>query len=443
MARRARLSTLLKVEEGGVLGVAFAADRKTLVAGFNRGGRGGVVLWDVARREHLGTPLQVQEGGVLGVAFAGDGTKLAAGFFKDETGGVVLWDAAGREPLGTPLKVEEGSVRCVAFAADGKTLAAGFFKGGSGGVVLWDVPRSKRLGPPLQVEEGGVLDVAFAADGKTLAAGFYKERLDKTSTGGVVLWDVAQRNRLGAPLKVEEGGVRCVAFDADGKTLAAGFYNFYKASFDTGGSGGVVLWDVLRRERLGTPLQVEEGGVLDVTFAADGKRLAAGFYKEGLDKIPTGGVVLWDVAQRMRLGTPLNVEEGGVLGVGIAADDRTLAAGFSKGETGGVVLWDAKRRERLGTPLKAAAGGVRSVAFAPDGRILASGLKGARGGGVMIWDVAPDSWARQACRIANRNLSWEEWQTYVGPDVEYHRTCPDLPDGEGVAEALQAKAAGR
>ena len=198
----------------------------------------------------------------------------------------------------------------------------------------------------------------------------------------------------------------------------------------------MVLWDVTRHQRLGIPLKVEEGGVFGVAFAADGKTLAAGFYQ---GEAVIGGVVLWDVARRERLGTPLKVEEGGVFGVAFAADGKTLAAGFSKRRMiRGVVLWDVAWRERLGTPLKVE-GRVFGVAFAADGRTLASGLaRGARGGGIVLWDVAPNSWARQACRIANRNLSWEEWQTYVGPDVPYHRTCPDLPDGEGVAEAIKA-----
>ncbi len=85
---------------------------------------------------------------------------------------------------------------------------------------------------------------------------------------------------------------------------------------------------------------------------------------------------------------------------------------------------------------------ISSVAFAPDGRtIAASNFSGPSD--VVLWDVDPDSWVRRAVRIANRNLSWDEWQRFVGPDVPYHRTIPDLPDGDGVAEARQARAEGR
>lgn len=38
------------------------------------------------------------------------------------------------------------------------------------------------------------------------------------------------------------------------------------------------------------------------------------------------------------------------------------------------------------------------------------------------------SWKRAACRIANRNLTQQEWRQYFG-DLPYHKTCPALPTG--------------
>ena len=33
--------------------------------------------------------------------------------------------------------------------------------------------------------------------------------------------------------------------------------------------------------------------------------------------------------------------------------------------------------------------------------------------------------------LAKRNLRHEEWNEFVGPNVPYVRTCPDLPSGYG------------
>jgi hypothetical protein len=102
-----------------------------------------------------------------------------------------------------------------------------------------------------------------------------------------------------------------------------------------------------------------------------------------------------------------------------------------------VVLYDVAGRRRLGEPLAVTEGSVMAVAFSPDGQTLAAGYYGGVGGGVVLYDVAPESWQHLACRIANRNLSWDEWSRFIGPDVPYRRLCPELPNGKGVDEALR------
>jgi hypothetical protein len=46
---------------------------------------------------------------------------------------------------------------------------------------------------------------------------------------------------------------------------------------------------------------------------------------------------------------------------------------------------------------------------------------------IVLWDVDMDSWQSRACRRANRNLTQAEWGEFIGPDIPYRRTCPNLP----------------
>jgi WD40 repeat protein len=66
---------------------------------------------------------------------------------------------------------------------------------------------------------------------------------------------------------------------------------------------------------------------------------------------------------------------------------------------------------------------VTSVAFAPDGQTLASGSYDTT---IILWEVGLEAWQARACRIANRNLSEEEWKGYLGEHA-YRKTCAELP----------------
>ena len=111
--------------------------------------------------------------------------------------------------------------------------------------------------------------------------------------------------------------------------------------------------------------------------------------------------------------------------------DQNLFA--SVGNDGRLRLWQIQRgRTKPQVSLKpyrvleGPKGELLSVAFSPDGKIVAAGdTKGQ----VHLWRVEEKCIVRDACATLRRNLSCREWLNYVGSNVDYKCTCPEIPPG--------------
>jgi hypothetical protein len=51
-------------------------------------------------------------------------------------------------------------------------------------------------------------------------------------------------------------------------------------------------------------------------------------------------------------------------------------------------------------------------------------------GAIRLSIASSEALAEMVCQQAWRNLSQTEWDRFVGPEVPYQLTCPDLPTGE-------------
>ncbi len=380
---------------GRVNGVAFSPDGSRLASA---GGDGTVRLWNTATSRPLAQPLAGHTDSVWEVAFSPDGSRLASGGFD---GTVRLWDAATGEPVGEPLTGHTGSVWGVAFSPDGTMIASA---GGDGTVRLWDTATGELVGEPL-TGHGAMAGVAFSPDGSRLASA--------GADGTVRLWDAATGEPVGEPLTGHTGLVLGVAFSPDGSRLAS-----------AGADGMVRLWDAATGEPVGEPLTGHTGSVRGVAFSPDGSRLASA----GED----GMVRLWDAATGEPVGEPLIGHTYVVFGVAFSPDGAMIA---SSGIDRTVRLWDAATGRPLGGPLIGHTDWAYRVAFSPDGAAIASA---GDEGMVRLWSLRLRDWVGLLCERAGRNLSWDEWDQFVGGRAPYVRNCPEFPSGTGAPASAPA-----
>jgi WD40 repeat protein len=410
--------------EHDINSIAFSPDGKTLASGSNRSGSttGTVILWDVTdlnSPSQIGMPLTGHEGWVNSITFSPDGKTLASG---SGDGTVILWNVTD---LNSPSQIDkqpldhEDWVSSIAFSPNEKRLASGC---SDGTIILWDLfdylssPRGTRF----TGHEGWVSSVAFSPDGKILASGGDDDT--------IILWDVTDLispSQIGMRLPYYSGSVNSVAFSPDGKILASG-----------GDDDTVIFWDVTDSNLpslIGEQLTGHEHDVNSVAFSPDGKTLALGSNRSESN---IGTITLWDVTNPnlpSQIGIPFTIYPTISHNVGpsvpiinsiaFSPEGKILTSGSIDGT---IILWDItdlNLPSQIGVPLTGHEYAVNSVAFSPDGKTLASGSSD---GTIILWDIDIESWKKRLCQIANRNLTKEEWQQYIG-DEPYQKTCENLP----------------
>jgi WD40 repeat protein len=363
---------------GPVYGVAFSPDGIRLAtASEDRTAK----VWNISASQG-GLSLSGHTAAIWSAAFSPDGTRLAT---ASGDGMARVWDAASGEELFT-LSGHTDEINVVAFDPDGTYLATASLDGTA---KVWDGLSGQEL-LTLNGHSGWVMSVAFSPDGTRLATA--------GGDGTAKVWDAASGQEL-LTLTGHDGRLIKLAFSPDGTRLAT-------ASQD----GTARVWDAMSGRELRT-LSGRAGAVFSVAFSPDGARLATA-NEDGTGR-------LWDVTSGQELLT-LSDHSDWVVDVAFSPSGASLATASADGT---VRVWDAASgREQLS--FSGDADMVNSVAYSPDGtRLVAAGTDGiAR---IYVLDV--EELVSLACSRITRNLTEAEWQTYLGQDVAYRRTCPDLP----------------
>lgn len=353
-------------------------------------GDGTLVLWNLDERHPLVEPEYQQQARSL--AFAPDGSTLAVAT-AGNPGIVRLWDlATGQQVAELPPCPDSWGYASLAFSPDGETLIVGDDYIGGGKVYLWDVARNQPIASGLGGHNAPCQSVAFSPTGELAAS----SSLD----GTIIFWDPRTGEPLSPPLcdvdlneelvwmgGSAENGIWCIAFTPNGRVLASGRQD-----------GTILLWSVAEQAPLSEAWLAHYGPVTALAVSPDGQILATG----GGDYL----IRLWDLATGAALGELVG-HSNALGGLSFSPDGKFLA---SCGLYGGPLrLWDVESRRPLGAAMPEMDDGVYSVAFSPDGKFLASGRET-----ITLWNIEIDMWLEQAIRIANRELTPEERELYLG-----------------------------
>jgi len=349
-----------------------------------------VVILDVNDDPPLGHRIKAPDSHYSNIAFSPDGHLLAS---SAEFGGIALWDVAGGLPSGMPLPGHERQVTSLAYAPAGNLLISASM---DGSIIFWNLDSRTALGPEVRTGRSPVWCLASSPDGNTVVAG---------KDAQLIYWDLPTRQQRGSATTSQKDRLWALAFSPDGTLLASAGNNLETDLWKTEPQG------VLDR-KVGMPAAKDDLEVMPVgvAFSPDGALLATSATQHS--------VALWNVSTGRPLLPGLFGHTQAVAGVAFSGDGALLASGSADGD---IRLWDVPTHELIGT-LGFQHKAIHSIAMEPSRQILASVDEDDN---LVFWSVGIEDWIKRACRIANRNLTAHEWNTYVGAGPT-RKTCAGI-----------------
>ncbi|NOY37431.1 MAG: hypothetical protein GXO83_07625 [Chlorobi bacterium] len=282
----------------------------------------------------------------------------------------------------------------LALSSDKKWLACGT---GNQGIILVDLNHPGQPPKSLNDNQGKIKALAFSpVSGQLYSAG--------TDTR-IVTWNP----ETGIAVEFDAPGsiVNTLAFSPSGEVLAAGTRD-----------GRILLYDPAGGNPPTRFYQEQNNPVHVLTFNHQGNLLLEG-NQLGIARI-------WDLQTK----NVLNILRGHTARITDAQFSNNDSLILTSSMDGTIQLWDANDLNTQPVTYKDNDGFVFAVAFSQDNQSFVSGST--QGDYVVARPTHAESLVQNLCSNLHRTMTHEEWAVFVGKDIRYENTCPDLQSSTDV-----------
>ena len=301
-------------------------------------------------------------------------------------GDILRWDL--NQPSSKPQLVSHNNSlnRSLAISSTGRWLACGT---GTSIIQLFNLNQPNTPPELIEAHQGAVVDLEFV-EGKDILISTGSDR-------AIINWNLLSGDKK--TIVTHSSRIRTIALSKDGNYVYGGTED-----------GQLIRWTISNGEsRL--ILDNKEQGINAITLNSTGSRIAIG------DK--SGNIIIIDPATSKKL-AQIKGHTARIQDIAYSPDNTQLATSSYDGT---IRIWNASKLSETPVVITEHESWALAIAFSPDGKWLVSSSDT---GDIFYWSTLSRYYAEQICGYVSRNFTDQEWDIYVGMDIDYQKTCSNI-----------------
>jgi WD40 repeat protein/energy-coupling factor transporter ATP-binding protein EcfA2 len=303
-------------------------------------------------------------------------------YSADNGGKVLRWSFRRQTPKSSTVISNEDANSCIAITVDGRWIAVGS--------VNRTIQLYNALQPDLQPR------IFDAHEGKVRKVFFIPGKNAMVSLGAddkVKYWDLLVNEST--ELFTDAVGKNALIVAPSGATILCGTNN-----------GKLYEWNIQREKQ--KVLFSHNTSVLALAYDFESEKIAVG------DR--SGGIVI--LSSKGNVIKRLEGHSSRILSLTFSPDNRMLA---SSGMDGVIRIWNSTDWGDLPIEIRDQESWARNLIFRPDSKQLLSASD--NDNLIYIWPLKTQDLINEICGYLHRQLSEQEWNMYIGSDVNYREVC--------------------
>ena len=299
-------------------------------------------------------------------------------------GKVLKWDVANLEtPFETIIENPFGQ-KAMGITPDGKWLICATDESK---ILLLNITNSVEMDQELVGHTSSVSGIAVASNNEY----FISSSNDKT----IRKWDL--KTFQGEILVENESKINSIEISPDSKSFVTGTQD-----------GKISIWDVSDTSKVNVIQDESITAVTAVKYNNTGNWLASGDSK--------GNIKIWD-SKNYEVIENIEGRQSRINDIDFSIDDKLMATSCQDGTAR---IWDCTNLNNQPIELTDHNSWTLSITFSPDGKSLVTSSK--EKDRILIWPAMSKYIATDIYDRITRNMSDDEWDIYVGKDIELEKT---------------------